>query len=94
MKLRQTSLIALAIGACLLAPTLAAADDTLKIGVMATLEGPFTILGQEGLRGVQVAVDEFGGSVAGKKIEIIKQATDASPDSAVRAAAPWSNRRA
>ena len=86
MKLRQTSLIALAIGACLLAPTLASADDTLKIGVMATLEGPFTILGQEGLRGVQVAVDEFGGSVAGKKIEIIKQATDASPDSAVRAA--------
>ena len=86
MRLRQTSLIALAIGACLLAPNLATAEETLKIGVLATLEGPFTILGQEGLRGVQVAVDEIGGSVAGKKIEIIKQATDASPDSAVRAA--------
>ena len=66
--MHQTSLIALAVGACLLAPTLASAEDTLKIGVMATLEGAFTILGQEGLRGVQVAVDEFGGSVAGKKM--------------------------
>ncbi len=86
MTLHRTSIIALAMAACLTAPWPVLADETLKIGVIATLEGPFTVLGQEGIRGVRVAVNEFGGAVAGKKIELIEQATDATPDSAVRAA--------
>ena len=84
MKFGRTALLTLA--ACVVASGPAFAEDTLKIGVMATLEGAFTILGQDGLRGVQVAVGEFNGEIAGKKIEVIPQATDASPDSAVRAA--------
>ena len=44
------------------------------------------MLGEDGQRGAQVAVDEFNGMTAGKKIEIVKGSSDASPDSAVRAA--------
>ena len=44
------------------------------------------MLGEDGQRGAQVAVDEFNGMTAGKKVEIVKGSSDASPDSAVRAA--------
>lgn len=87
MKLHRRTMLALTLATGLTAPGLAlAADDTIKIGVLATFEGPFTVLGQDGLRGALTAVDEMKGTVAGKKIEIIQGSSDASPDSAVRAA--------
>jgi branched-chain amino acid transport system substrate-binding protein len=67
------------------APTFAFAEDTIKIGLLATFEGPFTVLGEDGERGAMTAVEEFKGMVAGKKIEIVKGSSDASPDSAARA---------
>jgi branched-chain amino acid transport system substrate-binding protein len=76
----------LALASLLVAPALAFAEDTIKIGVLATFEGAFTVLGEDGMRGAMTAVDEFHGMVGGKKIEIIKGSSDASPDSAVRAA--------
>lgn len=63
-----------------------ASAETLKIGVMATLEGTYTVLGEDGIRGVRMALEEAGNSAGGKDIELIIAATDASPDSAVRAA--------
>jgi branched-chain amino acid transport system substrate-binding protein len=66
-------------------PTFAFAEDTIRIGLLATFEGPFTVLGEDGERGAMTAVDEFKGMVAGKKIEIVKGSSDASPDSAARA---------
>jgi len=60
--------------------------ETIKIGVMAVLEGAFTVLGEDSVRGVELAVKHAGGEVDGNKIELIVQSTDASPDSAVRAA--------
>lgn len=60
--------------------------ESIKIGFLATFEGPFTVLGEDGLRGAMVAVQEAGGKVAGKDIEIVRGSSDASPDSAVRAA--------
>ena len=62
------------------------AADKLKVGVTATLEGTYTVLGEDGMRGYELAVEAHGGKVAGKEIETIVGATDASPDSAVRAA--------
>ena len=59
--------------------------DTIKIGIMATLEGTYTVLGEDGVRGVKSAVAKYG-QVAGKDVELVIQSTDASPDSAVRAA--------
>jgi ABC-type branched-subunit amino acid transport system substrate-binding protein len=62
------------------------AGDKLKIGVTATLEGTYTVLGEDGMRGYEVAVKAHNGMAGGKEIETIVAATDASPDSAVRAA--------
>src|SRR5690606_5938896 len=87
MNIHRRTLLALAVATGLTAPSWAIAqDDTIRIGLLATFEGPFTVLGEDGERGAMTAVDEFGGTVAGKKIEIVKGSSDASPDSAVRAA--------
>lgn len=63
----------------------AAFADTIKIGFMATLEGTYTVLGEDGQRGFQIALKEAGGKAGGKDIEVIVGATDASPESALRA---------
>ena len=39
--------------------TLAIADNTIKIGFMATLEGPYTVLGEDSQRGFEIALNEF-----------------------------------
>ncbi len=59
---------------------------TIRIGVLATLYGPFETLGKDGLRGVELAVSEFGGSVAGCPIELFPIGTIGSPDVAEDAA--------
>src|SRR5688572_3078609 len=57
-----------------------------KIGVLATLEGPFAAGGADGMRGAELAIRERGGVVAGRKIEMIKASSDAKPDVAVNSA--------
>ncbi|MGE0116846.1 MAG: ABC transporter substrate-binding protein [Dongiaceae bacterium] len=64
----------------------AAAQDTLKIGVLATFEGPFAILGEDSLRGANMAFNERNMTAGGKKLEIITGSSDASPESAIQAA--------
>lgn len=61
------------------------AADKLKIGVTATLEGTYTVLGEDGMRGYDLAVEAHGAKAGGKEIETIVGSTDASPDSAIRA---------
>ena len=61
----------------------AVAEDTVKMGALATLEGAFTVLGEDSMRGVKLALEEFGYSAGGKKIELITGSSDASPDSAI-----------
>src|SRR5690348_14946307 len=56
--------------------------DEIKIGALATLVGPYAGGGQEGFRGLDMAVAEFGGEIAGKKLTIIKEGTNAMPESA------------
>ena len=78
-----------AVGAVALAAAVAggaiAQAPAVKIGLLATLEGPFAAGGQDGMRGAELAVKERGGVVAGRKIEIIKASSDAKPDVAVNA---------
>src|ERR1700683_5269635 len=62
------------------------AADKLKIGVTATLEGTYTVLGEDGMRGYDLGVEAHGGKAGGKEIETTVGSTDASPDSAIRAA--------
>src|SRR6202521_4988587 len=59
--------------------------DKIKIGVTATLEGTYTVLGEDGMRGYELAVKAHNGKAGGKDIETIVGSTDASPDSAIRA---------
>lgn len=69
--------------------TMAAADGhlgTLKIGALATLEGTYTQLGEDGIRGITTALTEAGNKVGGRDVEVITVSTDGSPDSALRAA--------
>lgn len=60
--------------------------EDIKVGVISILEGAFAALGQDGIRGAELAVLEAGGEVDGNKIEVITLSSDASPDSAVNAA--------
>ncbi|MEP0963925.1 MAG: ABC transporter substrate-binding protein [Roseobacter sp.] len=58
----------------------------IKIGVLATLEGTYTVLGEDGMRGLNTALLAAGNKAGGREIELIVQSTDASPDSALRGA--------
>ncbi len=77
-----------AVAALSLAAGTAGAQDKgpIKIGALATLEGAFTVLGEDGMRGVRLAMEQAGYEAGGRKIELITGSSDASPDSAVRAA--------
>jgi branched-chain amino acid transport system substrate-binding protein len=65
--------------------TPAHAQEVIKIGLLASLEGPFAILGQDGIRGAELAIKQANGMAGGKKIELIKGSSNATPDSAVNA---------
>src|SRR5271154_3033053 len=64
----------------------AGAADKIKVGFFSTLEGPYTALGEDGQRGFDLAVMQHSGKAGGKDLEIIRGSSDASPDSALRAA--------
>lgn len=62
------------------------AQGMIRIGVIATLVGPLSAMGEEGVRAVNLAVAEFGGKVANKRIALYVESSNAIPDSAVHAA--------
>lgn len=61
--------------------------SSIKVGILTTLYGPFAALGEDGLRGVKLALAEFGGKVAGHKIELVVEGSSAMPDVIVELAA-------
>src|SRR5580698_5402429 len=77
-----------------LAPQWAYADDSIKVGLLATLEGPFTVLGQDGVRGAELAFKEANYTAGGKKIEVIKGSSDACRIAPSRRRASWLSRTA
>ena len=86
MRIGRRAILTLALTTGLVAPSVVMAEDTIKVGVLATLEGAFTVLGQDGMRGFDLAVKEHNGMAGGKKLVIVRGSSDASPDSAVKAA--------
>ena len=82
MKHLKIAVSALALSAA----AMPASAEDITIGVISILEGAFAALGQDGIRGVEMAVADAGGAVAGKNIELVVVSSDASPDSAVAAA--------
>ena len=84
-RLLWTAAVAAMVAIVLVVGGATAQQGVVKIGLLATLEGPFAAGGQDGMRGAELAVKQRGGSVAGRKIEIIKASSDAKPDVAVNA---------
>ena len=88
MKLKRMMVRRTLIGAAVASAFTAGAwaqQAPVKIGLLATLEGPFAAGGADGMRGAELAVRQRGGMVAGRKIELIKASSDAKPDVAVNA---------
>jgi branched-chain amino acid transport system substrate-binding protein len=61
----------------------AAAQGSVKIGLLVPLSGPFAQLGKDMLAGTEVYLDEIGRQVAGRKIELIVEDTEGSPQTAL-----------
>lgn len=87
MRIMKAMVLGTAAGLALAAQLGAAGaqDDTLKIGLLATFEGAFTVLGEDSKRGAELALQQHNGMAGGKKIEWVIGSSDASPDSAIRA---------
>src|SRR5262245_66574573 len=65
----------------------AAAQDTIKVGLIMTLSGQFADAGIQMQNGVRTYMKQFGETVGGKKIElIIKDSGGMAPDVAKRLA--------
>jgi branched-chain amino acid transport system substrate-binding protein len=82
-KSALASAIALALGLGASAGVMA--QDVLKVGLLATLEGPFAAGGADGMRGAELALKQRNGMAGGKKIEFVKGSSNANPDVAVNA---------
>lgn len=57
--------------------------NELKIGALATLVGPYAVMGEDSIRGAQLAIHEFGGQVSGRPIKLVTRGSNAIPDDAV-----------
>ena len=62
------------------------AADKIKVGFFSTLEGTYTALGEDGQRGFDLALMQHHNKAGGRELEVIRGSSDASPDSALRAA--------
>src|SRR5947209_7545812 len=78
MRFAVVGACAIALSAHTATPTRAA--DPLKIGVLMPTSGVFAVLGQNQLKGMEFAVEEAGGTVAGRKIELLHEDTEGKPD--------------
>src|SRR4029450_3590422 len=85
--MKKRTFVRTLVGAAVLAAFSGAAysQQVVKIGLLATLEGPFAAGGADGMRGAELALKQRNGMAGGKKIEIIKASSDAKPDVAVNA---------
>ena len=69
-------------------------DDVVRIGVLADLSGPFSNLSGPGaVEAVRMAVEDFGGTVLGKPIDIIFADHHNKPDVASATAREWFDTR-
>jgi branched-chain amino acid transport system substrate-binding protein len=86
---------ALALAACLasLGAQAQLSDNVVRIGVMADMSGPYSTDGGPGFAlGARMAVEDFGGSVLGKPIEIVTADDQNKPDVGTTIARQWIER--
>jgi len=70
--------------ALLTAGAAAMAQQTFKIGAVLPFSGAFGVLGQNVKRGVELAIEERGAQVLGRKIEVIWEDSETKPQVAVQ----------
>ncbi len=85
--MKKRTFVRTLVGAAVLAAFSAAAysQQTVKIGLLSNLEGPFAAGGADGMRGAELALKQKNGMAGGRKVELIKASSDAKPDVAVNA---------
>jgi branched-chain amino acid transport system substrate-binding protein len=73
-----------AIGALNISCCVAIAEDTIKVGVVLPLTGPFTSTGKQILSGARLYLDRNGDRIAGKRIELVVRDGGNAPDQSKR----------
>ena len=87
MFARRCFVFSLAVAAFLSSPAAAAADDTIKVGVVVEMSGPFAPYGHQITNGMRAYMKAHGEKAGGKKIElVVKDTTGPAPDLARRVA--------
>ncbi|MEM1289074.1 MAG: ABC transporter substrate-binding protein [Pseudomonadota bacterium] len=66
--------------------TVLAQDEPIRIGILVALEGAFAEGGADGVRNVEMALEQAGFSAGGRTIEYVVAPSDTTPDTAVRQA--------
>src|SRR5947209_12084603 len=65
-------------------------DDVVKVGVLTDMSSLYSdINGPGAVVATQMAIDEFGGTVLGKKIELVQADVQNKPDVAVAKSGEW-----
>jgi len=78
-------LLSVAAVAALLSAAPAQAQDTIRIGAPLELSGRFVAYGAQCKRGIDMAVDTYGGMIRGKKIEVLYRDVQSNNQEAVTA---------
>jgi ABC-type branched-subunit amino acid transport system substrate-binding protein len=82
----KKALIASVSAMALLLPAGAMAQEAVKFGILVALEGAFAAGGADGVRNVELAIQQAGGMAGGRPIEIVVAPTDTTPDTTIRQA--------
>src|SRR5260221_14566027 len=80
----KAGLLGTAVGLAALVATggAACAQDTITIGALTNLEGPFAVPGQDGHRGVDMAVELDNGMAGGKEVKNLEKPSEGTPGKA------------
>ena len=76
---RSSLMVALSVLATVALPAMGHAKDTIKIGAPLSISGKFVSYGAAAKRGVEMAVDIYGGKIGNKKIEVLFRDTQSDP---------------
>ncbi|RDE24338.1 ABC transporter permease [Motiliproteus coralliicola] len=88
--MRKTLLISAMVAAGTTAQAANVSDDVVKIGVLGDMSGVYAdISGQGSVEAVKMAVEDFGGTVLGKKIEVVHADDQNKPDVGSVIARKW-----
>ncbi len=89
---REIAAASIVAGVCLSAPAFAASDKVV-IGDIDDMSGVYAdVIGSGGIEAAKMAIDDFGGSVLGKKIEFMSSDHQNKPDVASTKFREWADR--